>query len=226
MLKAKAVLIVLFSAVIFFCAGCNPCGSGCTSLFNGKDLSGWKRHDGLPGHGVAGKWFVEDGKIVGMQDPPGKGGFLTTFETYKDFELTLDAWVDWPFDSGVFLRVGPDGKSHQLTLDWHSKGDIGDVYCPWTQRGVYESPNGKDVFKKDAWNKLRIVITGEPALIKMWVNGVLVTDFQHTAETTKNIPGEGTIALQVHPGGKGYESSRAMFRNICVRPILSEDLAK
>ena len=35
------------------------------SLFDGQTLTGWKRHDALPGHGVAGKWYVEDGAIVG-----------------------------------------------------------------------------------------------------------------------------------------------------------------
>ena len=96
---------------------------GFIALFNGKDLTGWKRHDGLPGHGgVAGKWIVENNSIVGIQDPPGKGGMLTTLRKFKDFELRLETQIDWPFDSGVFLRVGPHGKSHQVTLDYRLGG--------------------------------------------------------------------------------------------------------
>ena len=59
---------------------------------------------------------MEDGAIVGVQDPPGQGGFLTTYRTFKDFEFECETQVDWPFDSGIFLRVGPQGKSHQVTL--------------------------------------------------------------------------------------------------------------
>ncbi|MHC4574134.1 MAG: 3-keto-disaccharide hydrolase [Planctomycetota bacterium] len=122
---------------------------GFRSLFNGKDLTGWKRHDNLPGHGLAGKWFVEDGAIVGMQDPPGKGGFLTTLRKFRNFELLLETKIDWPFDSGLFLRVGPDGKSHQVTLDYRPGGEIGGIYCPWAQGFVHHCPDGIKYFEKD-----------------------------------------------------------------------------
>ncbi|MHC4157617.1 MAG: 3-keto-disaccharide hydrolase [Planctomycetota bacterium] len=192
---------------------------GFESLFNGKDLTGWKRHEGLPGEGTGGKWTVEDGAIVGMQDPPGHGGFLTTLRKFRDFELMIEAKIDRPFDSGVFLRVGPNGKSHQVTLDYRPSGEIGGIYCPWTHGFVHHCPEGIKYFKKDAWNSIRIICEGEPALIRVWVNGTLVTDFQHRAETTAGIPEEGTVCLQVHPGGEGYEKSRVWFRNIFIREI-------
>lgn len=192
---------------------------GFTSLFNGKDLTGWKRHENLPDHGIAGKWYVEEGAIVGIQDPPGQGGLLTTEQKFQDFELLLETKIDWPFDSGVFLRVGTDGKSHQVTLDYNPGGQIGGIYCPWTQGFVHQNPDGVNFFKKDQWNQLRIIIQGEPARIRVWLNSTAITDFQHTAETTKGIPEEGTICLQVHPGGVGFETSKAQFRNIYIRKI-------
>ena len=179
-------------------------------------------HDGLPGDTKpTGKWFVENGAIVGVQDPPGKGGFLSTTETFRDFELLLDTKIDWPFDTGVFLRVGPDGKSHQVTLDYRDGGEIGGIYCPWTHGFVHHCPEGINYFKKDQWNKLRIICQGEPARIQVWLNGTQITDFQHSKATTAGIPDEGTICLQVHPGGKGYDQSRARFRNIYIRPLES-----
>ena len=188
-------------------------------IFDGETLDGWKRHEGLPGHGVAGKWTVDDGAIVGMQDPPGKGGFLTTSQKYKDFELRLETKIDWPFDSGIFLRVGPHGKSHQVTLDYRPSGEIGGIYCPWTQGSVFPCPDGIKYFKKDQWNKIRITCQGEPARIRVWVNDTIVTDFQHTEKTTAGIPKEGTLALQIHPGEKGYENARAMFRAIRIKDL-------
>ncbi len=196
-----------------------PPPTGFTALFNGRDLTGWKRHEGLPGHNVAGKWIVEDGVIVGIQDPPGSGGFLTTFRKFRDFELSLETKIDWPFDSGVFLRVGPHGKSHQVTLDYRPDGQIGGIYCPWTQGFVHSCPEGIKYFKKNQWNNIRITCQGQPARIRVWVNGVLTTDFQHTQETTAGIPEEGTICLQIHPGGKGRDKTRARFRDIFIREI-------
>jgi hypothetical protein len=111
--------------------------------------------------------MVEDGAIVGMQDPPGQGGFLTTSRTFQDFELILETKIDRPFDSGVFLRVGPDGKSHQVTLDYRPGGEIGGIYCPWTKGFVHHCPEGINHFRKDDWNSIHITCEGEPARIRV-----------------------------------------------------------
>lgn len=220
----KIALLFVFGLVVLVC-GCsselalNEPPKGFTALFNGKDLTGWKRHEGLPKIGVAGKWTVEDGAIVGVQDPPGGGGFLTTLKEYKDFEIRLQTKIDWPFDSGVFFRVGPDGKSHQVTLDYRPGGDIGKIYCAWATRDVYPNPDGIKHFKANEWNDIRIICEGEPSRIRFWLNDVLVTDFQHTKETTAGVPEKGTVAIQIHPGGKDYDKSKVRFRNIYIREI-------
>ena len=223
------IVTALVLLVLLAVAGCQQgqsadygrgglCEDGFVRLFNGKDLSGWHRHEGLPKTDIGGKWWVEDGVITGMQYPKGRGGFLTVDEEYRDFELRLEAKIDYPFDSGVFLRVGPDGKSHQVTLDWEPGGSIGSIYCPWTQGSVYRNKEGLKYFLTDRWNKIRIVCQGEPAHIQAWVNGTKVTDFQHTAETTKGIPEKGTVCLQVHPGHHGYDG-RVRFRKICIKEL-------
>jgi hypothetical protein len=115
--------------------------------------------------------------------------------------------------------VGPDGKSHQVTLDYRSGGEIGGIYCPWTRGFVTHCEEGMDRWIKDEWNDLRIVCEGEPARIRVWLNGELITDFQHTEETTRGVPEEGTICLQVHPGGEGFDKGKALFRNIRIREL-------
>jgi len=57
----------------------------------------------------------------------------------------------------------------------------------------------------------------------VWLNGAQITDFQHTEKTTEGIPEKGTICLQIHPGGNGYDQSQARFRNIYIRPLKSTD---
>lgn len=196
--------------------------SGYTALVH-NDLRGWKRHDNLPGHGIAGKWRVEENTIIGMQDPPGEGGFLTTLREFKDFDLIMEVRIEEPFDSGIFCRVGPDGKSHQITLDIREGGEVGAVYCPWTLGFVHHNPSGMDRFIKDEWNHLRIRMEGEPARIQVWLNHELITDFQHTEKSTAGIPESGSIALQVHPGGEGMHDKRAYFRNIYVKELYRPD---
>ena len=193
------------------------------SLFDGQTLNGWRRHMGTPDAHVGGRWEVIDGVITGFQDPPGRGGFLVTDREFGDFILRLEVRLDYPVDSGVFLRVGEDGKSHQVTLDYRPKGDIGAIYLPWTQRMVFPNPKGIEAFRKDAWNEMEIQIQGEPAHITARLNGHLITDFQHTEATTKGVGRRGGIALQVHPDVSHltlwHEGNRVQYRNIRVKAL-------
>jgi len=194
--------------------------SGFALIFDGESTAGWKRHDGVPPSDVGGKWLVEEGVLVGMQDPPGRGGFLCHEGDYQDFVLSLEAQLDWTFDSGLFLRVGPDGKSHQVTLDHRRGGEIGGIYLPWTQGFVHHCPHGAAYFKRDGWNRVTVQIEGEPARIQVWVNGQRITDFQHTARSTAGVPGSGAICLQVHPGGWFRSNGgRARFRNLMIKRL-------
>ncbi len=46
-----------------------------------------------------------------------------------------------------------------------------------------------------------------------------MTDFQHTEETTKGVPTEGTTALQIHPSGEWVEGDKARFRNLRLKTL-------
>ena len=78
---------------------------GFVSICDGKTLTGWHKNPERIGHGTGGEWKVEDGAIVGQQDPPGSGngGILLTDKKYGDFELLIDMKPDWGVCSGVFV---------------------------------------------------------------------------------------------------------------------------
>lgn len=123
---------------------------GFTSLFDGKTLTGWHavprlpvpRAPGLPGpdptsetyqraRQTSGAWTVEEGAIVGRQDPPGcgYGGYLLSDEVYGDFELVLEARPDWPADTGILVRAsGLGSQGFQILLDHRQSGNIGGIY--------------------------------------------------------------------------------------------------
>lgn len=103
---------------------------GFRSLFNGKDLTGWHKNPEKIGHGTGGSWYVEEGAITGEQDPPGSGngGILLSDETFGDFEVIFEANPDWGPCSGFFMRSNEKGQCFQMMIDYHDKGNVGEIY--------------------------------------------------------------------------------------------------
>lgn len=194
-------------------------------LFDGKSLAGWEPHVGFsrarkeePG----GKWWVEDGCLVGAPDDQGKGGFLWVDRVFSDFVLKTDVRLEYPIDSGIFLRCGSGGRSHQVMLDFVSTPHIGAIFVPF-QGFVHRCPEGMAALRRADWNRLEIRIEGEPARIRVWLNETLITDFQHTADSTRGAPPSGGIALQAHPpSGAPAPNSAAgsvRFRNLRIKQL-------
>jgi Domain of Unknown Function (DUF1080) len=105
--------------------------NGFRPLFDGVSLKGWKRQPRSLAQPSLGRWMVEDGVIVGGQDPPGSGvgSYLVTEETFGDFELQIEARPDWPADTGVLVRTVPQGNvGFQILLDHRPHGGIGGFY--------------------------------------------------------------------------------------------------
>jgi hypothetical protein len=107
-----------------------PDDDGFVALFDGKTLEGWHKNPERIGHGTGGVWTVEDGAIVGEQDPPGSGngGILLTDRKFKDFELLIDMKPDWGIDSGLFVRGNDRGQCFQMMVDYHDAGNVGHIY--------------------------------------------------------------------------------------------------
>jgi Domain of Unknown Function (DUF1080) len=69
--------------------------AGWTTLIDGaKGLENWDRVGDA-------NWRVEDGAIVADK---GKGGFLVSKSSYKDFQIRAEFWADHTTNSGIFIR--------------------------------------------------------------------------------------------------------------------------
>ena len=123
---------------------------GFRSLFDGKTIAGWhampralankERRADAPSDPNSqyeralrsrGKWTVQDGILIGEQDPPasGFGGYLVSDETFGDFELLIDAKPNWAVDTGVLVRTTPLGNvGIQVLIDHRKSGGIGGFY--------------------------------------------------------------------------------------------------
>jgi hypothetical protein len=106
-------------------------GEGFRPLFDGVSLNGWKRQPRTLAQPSLGMWKVEDGAIIGGQDPPGSGvgSYLVTEEIFSDFELEIEARPDWPADTGVLVRTNAQGNiGFQVLIDHRPFGGIGGYY--------------------------------------------------------------------------------------------------
>jgi hypothetical protein len=69
--------------------------AGWTTLIDGATgLENWDRVGDA-------NWRVEDGAIVADK---GKGGFLVSKSSYKDFQIRAEFWADHTTNSGIFIR--------------------------------------------------------------------------------------------------------------------------
>ena len=162
-----------------------------SSLFNGKNLDGWKVYG-------TEKWYVEDGLLI-CESGPDKGyGYLATDESFKDFETSIDFRQQANGNSGIFIRSSIEGTK---ITGWQAEvappgHDTGGIYESYGRGWIIKPDPEKDKYlKMGEWNTMKIRVVGPT--ITTWLNGhemVTLTDDKIGAA-------EGSIALQIHDGG-------------------------
>ena len=161
------------------------------SIFNGKDLSGWKING-------TEKWYVEKGELICESGPDKQYGYLSTNKNYKNFELTLEFKQEANGNSGVFFRssiegVKISGWQCEVAPINHHTGGIYESYG----RGWLIQPDSthEKYLKTGKWNKMKLKVVGDE--VTTWLNGhqmIYIKDEKIGA-------GNGFIALQIHDGG-------------------------
>jgi thiamine biosynthesis lipoprotein len=203
-------------------------------LFDGHSLAGWVtsggRYDGPA------PWTVEEGALVGRSTAEGDGGLLYTEHFYSSFEIEFEVCLDYPFDSGLFVRMLPpdfapeaaaaapwpadrtprrDLKGAQVTLDHREGGEIAAIYADGFLE--HNEAAGKH-FKRDQWNQVRVRVSGFDFRIETWINGQPVGDYRLPTNSPGYAP-FGRIGLQVHPADPKLKDQRARFRALRLRPL-------
>jgi hypothetical protein len=179
----------LLVSTSFFCvAGADE--PGFTSLFNGKDLTGWR----VGKVDLAGKTSSDDGRfavkdgvlvITGSKDRPPKNLEIETVESYGgDFTLRLEFRASRDANSGLHLR--DKAFAHQLQIR------------DYPRVGPYKTLKN---YKDGDWNAIEVVVTGNKA--RCTCNGELL-------EAAMDLPETGPIALQ-------SEINVVEYRNIRIK---------
>ena len=197
--------LALAAATVAF--GAKPDAEGFVSIFNGKDLTGWKAVL-KEGEEVKEPTFVADNGLLHISGQP--FGYIRTEQSYSNYTLHLEwRWAgEKGVDGGIFHflqgedKVWPQGMQLQMTpKDMGTlmggipiEGLEGPFYRK--PRMVEESPE-KPVGE---WNTMDFVC--RDGLIKAFLNGVFVNQAQCAAS-------EGYIGIQSEGGAMD-------FRNIYV----------
>ena len=154
---------------------------GFTSLFNGRDLTGWryKTNEVFDGKTVAsdGRYTARDGLLVVNPHVEGKprfGQLYTTREFPKDFILKLEFRASTNADSGIFIR-----KPQLQCRDYLVAGPY----------------NKLQKYKPQEWNKIEVVVKDNVA--HCTCNGEVL-------EAALKLPPTGPIGLEADRNEMDY----------------------
>jgi len=186
---------------------------GLKSIFNGKDLTGWKQYPEM-----VTKFSVTEEGAIRAQDGPGQ---LETEGVYANFILQMQAKTNAEnLNSGVFFRSIPGDKMMGYESQIHSGIEGGDPTKPidsGTGAIFRRSVARKVVSKDEEWFTKTLIAEG--AHISVWVNGYQVTDWTDQRKPDEN-PRRGqrltagTIILQGHD-----PTTDVLFRNFQIQEL-------
>lgn len=177
------------------------------SLFNGKDLEGWRKVGNE-------QWEVVDGAIYG-QGITKEYGYLATERSYRDFHLSLRFKCEANGNSGVYIHTAFDGDTprivagRQIEIDRTLGRHTGGIYGDGKGWIAWPSPQYESVVRPYDWNDMLIEVEGNTYVVHL--NGIKVLDFTYPSPGAE----EGLIALQLHSGGEG----RMRFKDIFIRDL-------
>lgn len=217
-----ATLSLLSCFVVVLLQGSSAVEPGFTSLFNGKDLSGWTIA------GPAESFSVADGAIVAHGAPSHAyyTGALRDHR-FRDFELKVDVMTRQGSNGGIYVLTEYEevGGNVRASGRFPSKGFEIQVNNSHTDRirtgSLYHVTDVLDTSpaKDDEWFTEDITVRGNTITIK--VNDKQVVQWMQPADWDggregpgRRITGPGTIALQAHD-----PNSTVYYKNIRIKPL-------
>lgn len=184
------------------------------SLYNGKDLTGWK---------TTGNWIPQDDGALLIQPREGEkgwqryGAYLWSQQKYKDFVLDVEYSYPSGGNSGVYFRVADrddpvktgieaqilDCSAKEGALSSHDHGGIVGTKAA-ASKNMSKAPG--------EWN--RMVVTCVDSHLIVELNGEQIIDTMLDQTPMKDRPLEGYIGFQDHG-----EPNNIRFRSIRLREL-------
>ncbi len=179
-------------------------GAGWVTLIDGdKGLDNWNRLGDA-------NWRSAAGAIVADE---GKGGFLVSKNSYKDFILVAEFWAATDTNSGLFLRAADANK---IGADSSYEVNIWDIR-PDPKYGTggivdFAAVPVPPIYKAGGrWNTYEVEARGNIITVKF--NGV------QTVRLENSKYGSGPFALQYGAGVQGARGGPIQWRKVMIKPL-------
>jgi 3-keto-disaccharide hydrolase len=172
------------------------------TLFDGKDLTGWKPDKPNP----KAAWKVENGTLVS----PGHGPELISTPQFRDFKLHIEFAIGKGANSGIYLRGRYEVQVETDSIQEPPSHHTGGVYG-------FLAPSPELPRKPGEWQSYDITLVGRTITVVQ--NGRTIIDQQE-------VPGITGGALDSHEGQpgpiylQGSENGQVAYRNIVVIPAV------
>lgn len=201
-LATGVVMAAVMAAVLAGCAS-GPGGGWVTLIDGDKGLDNFNRIGDA-------NWRAEGGAIVADK---GKGGFLVTRNSYKDFALVAEFWAATDTNSGIFMRASDPNKigadnSYEVNI-WDIRPDP-----KYGTGGIvdFAAVPVPPVFKAGGrWNTYEIEARGSTVTVKL--NGAV------TVTMNNGKFAQGPIALQYGAGVQGALGGPIKWRKVQIRAL-------
>jgi hypothetical protein len=184
--------------------------TGWISLFNGKDLTGWKANEKPE------QWKVEDGAIVAHGDRSHLfyvGTDPNNPPEYKNFHFKAELMTEPKANSGIYFHTkwqndGWPTTGYECQVNT-SHGDPVKTASLYNVEKNFTAPS-----KDNEWFTEEIIVEGKHIITK--VNGKTIVDYTEPDKLDRVYPklDKGTFALQAHD-----PSSVVRYRKIEVKPL-------
>jgi len=183
---------------------------GFVTLYNGKDLTGWK---------TTGNWFAEKDGVLAIKPRPGEkgwgrfGAYLWAEKQYGDFILDLEFKLPKGGNSGVFVRVkdpkNPVATGIEVQInDTHGKKKVGPHDCG----GIIGTVGPTKNMAKPAGEWNRMIVTCKGTQLQVNLNGEGIVDVDLSKTAARDRPLVGHVSLQDH-------GLPLWFRNIRIKEL-------
>jgi hypothetical protein len=191
-----------------------PDADGWYSLFNGKDLEGWKKSTDNPD-----TFQVVDGEIVArgktchlFYDGPVQNA------NFKNFDWKCEIMTKPHANSGMYFHTQyqESGFPH-VGIECQINNSHSDPIRTGSLYKMHDIMNDSPA-KDNEWFWQEVIVDGQHITVK--INDKVVNDFTQPADLKrpegweKNVLGSGTFALQGHD-----PKSETHFRKILVKPL-------
>jgi hypothetical protein len=202
--SAIALLLMGFAALSYSPQASSE--TGWVTLFDGKSLDNFNKIGDA-------NWRIEDGVIVADKG----NGFLVTKNSYGDYQIRAEFWVEADANSGIFIRCTDPEKvtaenAYEVNI-WDMRPD------PSYGTGAIVNVAKVDPMPKAAgkWNVYEITAKGSALTVVL--NGQKTVDGAQDAKLAS-----GRIALQHGLGvkdDKGVANDKGVvkFRKLEIRPL-------